>query len=149
MRRVVPALLLALSASACGGGELSVDIAIGGTEDQSYPFVFVASGPAVDEGVVCPTGAVAEESALGNTARNTLICDDGSGSFSIETFVDDQGFEGAGLPVSDWTIASGTGDYTNLSGSGTHEWFGPGAIEPEPQGRINGVLQRLKGTMSD
>jgi hypothetical protein len=138
-------VLFAALAVSCGDGGTSVEIAIGGTDEQSYPFVFAARGAAAADGVVCSAGDVIERSGASGAARNELICTDGSGSFLIETVIDRTGFEGEGLPESDWAVASGTGRYADLTGNGTHRWFGPD--ETFPQDGLDAVLQILEGTM--
>lgn len=146
MRRLVwMSMVVAGFAAACGGGALDVEIAVGVTDQQVYPFVFIASGPAVDKGVICPAGEVEEGPGASNIARNTFVCEDGTGSFGIETVVDLRGFEGEGVPVSDWTVTSGTEEYATLRGTGSHSWFAPDEVAP--RGNLNAVCQLIEGTV--
>lgn len=136
----------ALACSACSpSGALQVEIAVGSGE-RSYPFEFVASGPAVEEGIICAGGDVEEADARGNIAKNTFACENGSGSFVTETVVDRTGFEGEGLPVSDWSVVSGTGSYEKLQGEGSHRYLGVAEVYEE--GPLNAVLQIITGEMT-
>ncbi len=146
-RRVILTLLLvAMAAPSCGDDEATVWIAIGGTPQQGYPFVFLAGGPAVDEGLVCPSGDVVDGDLVGDIAPQTFVCRDGSGSFTVETVIDMTGFVGEGLPVSDWAVVSGTGTYVGLRGTGVHRFFGLGDVQPLSP--ISDVVQRLDGIVS-
>ncbi len=143
----VAVAVVGLLASACGdGGGGAVEISIGATEQQPYPFTFEAEGVAVDEGVVCSSGDVEEGSQRSGAITMTFTCGDGSGLFILETAIDLRGFEGEGVPDSDWTFLSGTGDYDGLDGSGIHRWFKPDEISP-PEA-MDVVLQVMEGTIS-
>lgn len=133
-------------------GSQQVELAVDSTADQIYPFHFVASGPAVDAGLVCPEGEVDEadsrteldgETSVGAT---TFPCDDGTGSFVLETVVDTTGFEGEGVPVSDWRVISGTGSYTSLEGQGAHSFILPSEVYEK--GPLIAVLQVVVGEVS-
>jgi hypothetical protein len=144
-------LLLALCSSCSPSGPLQVELAVGSGE-RLYPFEFVASGPAVDEGVVCSGGDVEEGdfreevAGLVTIGENTFICDDGSGSFVLETVLDRTGFEEEeGLPVGDWRVLSGTGSYQKLQGQGAHRYVLLSDVEPADP--IT-VLQVLAGEVS-
>lgn len=88
---------------------------------------FTASGPAVDDGVVCASGVVEDvffkaSGFLSNKGVNFQIvkeftCEDGSGEFSVKLQVrllsDDS-------PATfNWNIVGGTEAYENLHGTGT------------------------------
>jgi hypothetical protein len=86
---------------------------------------FVASGPAVDAGLVCPEGDVFDASAQANGFSSTgfnfqgikhFVCDDGSGDFivSLQARIDFQ----RGTTFY-WNVLSGTGDYEDLHGAGS------------------------------
>jgi hypothetical protein len=154
MRRVI--LWLIVLAGMCAGcgpsGPQQVELAVGSTADRIYPLHFVASGPAVDAGLVCDGGEVDEadsreevdgEESVGET---TFICDDGTGSFVLETVIDTTGFEGEGLPVSEWRVISGTGSYTNLEGQGAHSFILPSEVYE--LGPLIAVLQVVIGEVS-
>lgn len=91
------------------------------------PDPFVASGPAVNAGALCPTGTSTDLSVVivadppGTTIRilkvvKRFICDDGSGTFDVNLVVklDLATHETSAR----WSIAGGTGDYVGLHGNG-------------------------------
>ena len=147
MRRTIAVLAaVAFTTAACGSSGGAVAIAIGATEQQPYPFVFEAEGVAVDEEVVCSSGSVEEGSLRSGAITMTFTCGDGSGSFVLETDIDLRGFEGEGVPDSEWAFLSGTGDYDGLTGSGTHRWFAPDEVAPPAA--MDVVLQVMEGTIT-
>jgi hypothetical protein len=84
---------------------------------------FEASGPAVDAGVICPSGDVYDTGARVVTGENKkftnlfvhklFVCDDGSGTFEMDLVV-------RLIPGStvDWRVTSGDGEYVRLRGTG-------------------------------
>jgi hypothetical protein len=88
---------------------------------------FVASGPAVNDGVVCPTGIT------NNLVSNSFgppqgtytylyivkefICTDGSGTFFIKMKVKLNNT--TGYTTAKWQFTNGSGDYSRLRGHGT------------------------------
>ena len=86
---------------------------------------FVASGPAVEAGLLCPSGAVFEYSyerdATGTEeSKKFFRCDDTSGSFSIQE-VGTGDYVGEGWAASGtwiWIAGSGSGPYGGIAGSG-------------------------------
>jgi hypothetical protein len=151
MRIVLWLLVLASTCSACSpSGPLEVEIAVG-SGDRVYPFEFVASGPAVDQGMMCAGGDVEEADARFraaeiSVAENRFVCDDGSGSFVTETVIDQTGFEGEGLPVGDWSVVSGTGAYEKLRGDGSHRYLGVSDVYAESP--LDAVVQVISGEVS-
>ena len=107
---------------------------------------FIATGPAVDAGVMCPSGN-AINTALTSSGSGTVInlrveklftCDNGNGTFIVKMRVKldtDTGFTSAR-----WNAKRGTGDYANLHGSGALEGTptGPGTIEDFYFGKLKG-----------
>jgi hypothetical protein len=91
--------------------------------NESIIGTFVASGPAVDAGVLCPSGTTVDLSILGagdesNYRLNLLVrkeftCDDGSGTFlmMLKVKLDERGF-------TNWNVIRGTGAYRHLAGTG-------------------------------
>lgn len=93
---------------------------------QSEPDLFTATGDAVDAGLVCASGDLANLS--GRTSelprRPFLLiriskhfdCADGSGTFDLRlvALIDKTTGESAGF----WTVSGGTGDYDGLHGKG-------------------------------
>jgi hypothetical protein len=92
--------------------------------DPSYG-PFVATGPAVDAGLVCGEGDTLDIGVKVAGAPGRLIlqvlkqftCSDGSGSFVLkfQLRVDDR----LGRASSSWNVESGTGAYGSLQGTGT------------------------------
>ncbi len=87
---------------------------------------FAAFGPAVDAGLVCPSGITTDETFASGFrsnrhvlfhVRKTFICDDGSGTFTtnLQAKVIFDPFEDTGP----WNVLEGTGDYAKLHGSGS------------------------------
>jgi hypothetical protein len=96
-------------------------------QDAFNTGTFTASGPAVDDGVVCASGLVEDyhiQFAGGQSGRKLqipvrkeFICGDGSGSIFIKIQVHLE-FETSTESFS-WVVLGGTGDYDGLRGSGT------------------------------
>jgi hypothetical protein len=88
---------------------------------------FVATGPAVDAGVVCPTGTVDDVSVVvsGSPTNPYLIlhvlkkftCQDGSGTFDLKLVVRLNNTTRA--TTARWHFVSGTGNYAGLHGNGS------------------------------
>lgn len=88
---------------------------------------FTASGGAVDEGLICPTGQVIDlismpagfQSGIGGNFLivKEFVCDDGSGSFAVKLQVR-LDFR-RGTDTFSWVIFGGTSDYADLHGSGS------------------------------
>lgn len=86
---------------------------------------FAATGPAVDNGVVCPDGWTTDVSlditggGGGHTGFHVLKsfnCNDGSGSFLLKLEVRTSP---TGIGTYSWLVVGGTGTYLDLKGSGT------------------------------
>ena len=87
---------------------------------------FVASGPAVDQGLICASGSVDDTRLIfaGSQSnrgaqipvRKTFTCDDGSGQIfvKIQVHLD----FATSTETFSWVILGGTGDYAGLNGSG-------------------------------
>ena len=112
------------AASAVAAPPLGVDIEV--EENFEDPGVFTASGPAVDEGLLCESGTT--EDLVGKASGNgpwgfnakvlkVLTCDDGSGTFLVKLQVRVL-FEGPIWSTFNWTVMGGTGAYVGLHGSG-------------------------------
>lgn len=89
------------------------------------PGPFVASGPAVDGGLICAAGTVVDESSkatgLSPTGFNFqgikhFICDDGSGEFFVNLQARIDFRRGTTFH---WSVLGGTGDYEVLHGAGS------------------------------
>jgi hypothetical protein len=121
----------------------------GGPEAMSVHIVsdlpagtFAATGPAVDAGLVCPTGTTEFTSGNSLTRQGAIsrwqdryTCDDGSGTFLIgaDTFVT-SGDAQYGV----WSIVSGTGTYESLRAGGGSNTSptGPGTWSDDMIGRL-------------
>jgi hypothetical protein len=89
--------------------------------------LFVASGPAVDAGAMCPAGDSTNTSIVASTpsggTTSTLrvlkhfVCGDGSGTFDISMIV--RLDLTTHYTTARWRIVSGTGDYAHLHGNGS------------------------------
>jgi hypothetical protein len=102
---------------------------------------FVASGDAVDRGVICASGTFVDtgirfagfQSDRGTVQLLVLkefTCDDGTGTFVVKLQIQ-ANFE-TGIESFTWVVLSGTGDYASLHGSGS------GSTVPNaPIGNIN------------
>ena len=110
--------LPALAAPPSGVGFM-VETSFGG------PSPFTASGPAVDDGLVCAEGTVAQATAqVAGFSQNgfnfqgikQFTCDDGSGEFfvNLQARIDFR----KGTTFS-WNVLGGTGDYEDLHGAGS------------------------------
>ena len=114
-------MALALPAGANPPSEVFIEV-----ETQfGPPGPFVASGPAVDAGLVCAEGTVVQESAnVQGFSQNGFnfqgvkhfICDDGSGEFFVNMQARIDFRKGVTFQ---WNVLSGTGDYVDLQGAGS------------------------------
>jgi hypothetical protein len=86
---------------------------------------FWATGPAVDDGVICADGWTTDVSLAisgGGGGRNgfhvlkSFICGDGSGAFLLKLEVRTSP---TGFGTYSWLVVGGTGAYLDLKGSGT------------------------------
>ncbi|NIM95394.1 MAG: hypothetical protein GTO18_16990 [Anaerolineales bacterium] len=134
-------LLLIMSfgpASAAPGSEVRIEV----TNEQLIPPTsgpFIASGPAVDAGIICGSGntndVFIKESGNPDKPLRRLVaykqftCGDGSGEFILKMNMkfDRQ----TGLPSGNWRVVDGYGEYEDLRGSGKFEGFplGEGLLE--------------------
>jgi len=119
---VVSAALIGLVASPAEATPPSdVEIVVPGFEGP-----FVATGTAVDDGVVCGTGEVLTTfikpaGFQGNNGVNLTVgkeftCDDGSGTFSAKLQVRIDFARGVSFR---WVITGGTDEYEDLHGAGS------------------------------
>lgn len=107
--------------------EVRFEVEMDATTDV-MPGTFVASGPLVDEGLICATGTsfenAYEDLGGGHEGWETRFkCDDGSGSFSIwfdavGGWTDGAGSTWASVGTWEWLTDKGTVSYTGMSGSG-------------------------------
>ncbi|MCJ7780153.1 MAG: hypothetical protein MUQ27_04955, partial [Acidimicrobiia bacterium] len=97
------------------GGSDALPVRI--VSDLPDAMAFVATGPAVDAGIVCPEGTIEFTDYVTTPIRdgsftrweNRYTCDDGSGAFVLgaDVFFDEPGGVNYGI----WNIVSGTGSY--------------------------------------
>jgi hypothetical protein len=112
---------------------------------------FVATGSAVDDGLICPSGSVIDTrlifagSQSGRGAqipvRKTFTCDDASGTIfvKIQVHLD----FASSTETFSWVILGGTGVYATLHGSGQGSTVGDGT---DPQ---TGNFNRYVGFLVD
>jgi hypothetical protein len=105
---------------------LDVHIEVSTLIDTSVPDPFVASGPAIDSGLLCSIGLVSDASVdvVGPPDGEFSVlrilkrfsCDDGSGTFDIKLVVrlDLETHE----TTANWVVVGGTGDYAGIHGNG-------------------------------
>jgi hypothetical protein len=113
------ALVSPVGATAPSGVEIAVESSLVGD-----PGPFTASGPAVDEGVICETGIVVDDSGkvtgFSPTGFNFqgikhFICADGSGEFFVNLQARIDFRKGVTF---NWNVLSGTLAYEDLHGAG-------------------------------
>lgn len=122
---VVAATLLvamAVPAGATPPTEVGIEVE---TSLLGAPSPFIASGPAVDEGLVCDTGIVVDDSTKAQgfspngfnvQAIKLFECDDGSGEFFVNLQARIDFRKGVTF---NWNVLSGTNAYENLHGAGS------------------------------
>lgn len=119
-------LLLVISAGRAGATPpLDVTFEVP-TDIPSGTGPFAASGPAVDEGLVCPSGDSIEvfgkasgfqsQTGVNFQIVKQFTCDDGSGEFLVKLQVRLDFARGDNF---NWDIVGGTGDYEDLHGTGS------------------------------
>ena len=142
-------LLLALAvvpaAASSPPSDISFDVPTTIPTEEGPSFgPFTATGPAVDEGVVCPTGNTVDVfgKASGFNSRTgtnlqvvkLFTCDDGSGEFfvKLQVRIDAKGDN------FNWNIIGGTGAYEKLhgTGSGVGLYF-PGGVLDLYEGQVH------------
>ncbi len=141
------ALSLAALLPACSSNSHAVEIEIGAGE-FIIPFRFVATGPAVDEGLMCRSGDVAEESMQGRVAPITFVCDDGSCELSIHVQMETQEHDfSQDIATAEWIVSAGTGDYENVTGEGLRLALGPTRVYSSDE--LDGIVGVITGDLSD
>jgi len=122
---VIVLLFVMVTPGAAAQQLLNVNIKV---ETHFYPTgnsgPFIASGPAVDAGLICPTGIATDiylkgeglQSGIGGTylVFKQFVCDNGTGTFTMK-LVARTDFRGDNAH---WNISSGTETYENLIGAG-------------------------------
>jgi hypothetical protein len=98
------------------------------TTTNVTPGIFIATGPAVDTGLMCPTGTTFENDyedlGGGHEGWETRFkCEDGTGSFSIwfdavGGWTDGAGSTWASTGTWEWMTEKGTAAYVGIEGSG-------------------------------
>ena len=122
---VVAATLLAALAAPAGAtppSDVGIEVE---TSLLGAPSPFVASGPAVDDGVVCDSGEVVEatrkvtgfsKNGFNFQGIKQFTCDDGSGEFFVNMQARIDFRKGVTF---NWNVLSGTGAYEKLHGAGS------------------------------
>ncbi len=124
---VAMAMALPAGATPPSAVTIEVDTLFAGTG------TFTATGPAVDDGVVCATGETfdvfGKVSGMGKKGVNIQVvkeftCDDDSGSFFVKLQVK-VFFAGPVLSSFNWVVTEGDGAYEDLHGSGSGDGLPP------------------------
>ena len=120
---VVATLFVAMAAPAGATSPRGVDIEVESSL-LGAPSPFVASGPAVDDGLICDTGTVVEasgkvtgfsENGFNWKGIKHFTCEDGSGEFFVNLQARIDFTKGTTF---NWNVISGTGAYEELHGAG-------------------------------
>jgi hypothetical protein len=142
-------LVVVAPASAAGAQQVTIVSHVTFNPDGPNYGDFVASGPAVDSGVICPTGTFvdtfvkfagfqSDRGVVQLKVGKWFTCGDGSGSFGVKMQI--QANFDTGLESFSWVVMGGDGRYGSLNGAG------PGSTVPNaPIGNINtftGILVR-------
>jgi hypothetical protein len=106
-------------------GALSIHMAVGMFDER----VFLATGPAVDAGIICPAGTnerVIDDPEPSRTRaswrwEDIYTCDDGTGTFIVGTDIFIELAVGVFKEYGIWNIVSGTGNYQSLTGGGVSD----------------------------
>ncbi len=122
-------LLLTLSVIPAAATTPNLDVSIVVTThfyaDQLPSGPFVADGPAVVAGLICPSGETQDLQSRPTGWRSfratnyhldkQFTCDDGSGTFILHMQARIDPMKG---DIANWNVDGGTGDYASLHGSG-------------------------------
>jgi hypothetical protein len=119
-------LLLVLSVASVGAASPPSDVNFEvETSLLGAPSPFQASGPAVDDGLICEEGTVVDASSkeIGFSQNGfnfqgikQFTCDDGTGEFLVNLQARNDFRMGITF---NWNVISGTGDYEDLHGAGS------------------------------
>ena len=140
---VAGATALSLASPAVAASPKSVTIVSHVTFNPDGPNYgdFVATGSAVDSGVICSSGTFVDlgirfagfQSNRGVVQLQVVkefTCDDGSGTFVVKMQI--QANFDTGIESFSWVVLDGTGDYGSLHGSGSGS-----TVRNAPIGNIN------------
>jgi hypothetical protein len=116
--------------------ELTLEFEIDASTDVAAG-TFTASGPAVEAGVMCPSGtsfeSSYEESGTTETWTTRCTCDDGRGKFSLigsSQGAWENGEAGTNwLYAGTWYLDDGTDAFTAMAGEGTNEGMCDGSTQ--------------------
>ncbi len=119
-------VLLAMNVSLVFAAQpLAIHIEVLEYLDFCFNEPFTASGPAVDDGIVCASGTVVDLDIKTKTFRplykrlwitKRFYCGDASGTFDVDMVV--RLHEITGFTTAHWKVVDGTGDYVKLHGNG-------------------------------
>ena len=117
-------MVLAAPAGATPPSGVHIEVESSTVGDPPPPGPFVASGPAVDDGLICDTGTVFDtvgkvtgfsQNGFNFQGIKHFICDDGSGEFYVNLQARIDYTKGVTF---NWNVISGTGAYEDLHGAG-------------------------------
>lgn len=143
------AFVLMPAAPAVAAPPLAVEITVQETIPVTIPGgggPFVATGPAVDAGAMCPTGSTINTaltsrgsgSHVNLKVEKVFTCDDLSGDFVVKMRVKLDTV--TGFTTARWNVMGGSGAYATLRGSGSLVGTPtvPGMIEDVYTGKLKG-----------
>ena len=138
------ALMVAMVLPAGAAPPSEVNIVVETTFGAPSPFV--ASGPAVDDGLICASGIVIDDfssvTGLSGTGFNSrgikrFTCEDGTGEFFVSLRARIDFRKGTTF---NWNVIAGTGAYEDLHGAGSGD-----GIQGVPCGDNSCVLDLYDG----
>lgn len=114
---------LLVAGTALAARPLTANIEVDEYHFDSTPEPFTATGPAVDEGLLCAIGTVSDVSASTSgagpittiRALKTFTCPDGTFDVQLNVRLDNS----THFTTARWHITGGTGAYARLRGSGS------------------------------
>jgi hypothetical protein len=147
MAFVLALALLTVPAAASAPADVTILSEMVLPPDAAPYGTFVASGPAVDAGILCPAGDVfdVETRAAGYQSGRLVmlfvhkhfVCTDGSGSFEMNLNVQGAPAWPRGT-TAEWRVVAGDGDYAGLQGEGTPTAdVAPGMVTDHYTGRLH------------
>ena len=142
--------VLAIAAPVAAAPAQSVTIVSNVTFNPNGPNFgdFAASGPAVDQGLICPAGTFVDtglkfsgfQSRTGHVQLQVVkafTCSDGSGTFAVKLQINAD--FNTGIEHFTWVAAGTSGDVASLQGAGT------GSTVPTDTGNINTYVGTIAG----
>jgi hypothetical protein len=148
MAAIVAIAVVAVPAAAATAQQVTIVSNVTFNPDGPNFGDFTASGPAVDQGLMCPTGDFVDtgikfagfQSRTGHVqllVTKLFTCDDGSGTFAVKLQIN-ANFE-TGIESFAWVAQGTSGEVGSLRGAGT------GSTVPTDTGNINTYVGTVAG----